>query len=152
MAAQTSAVLVRRDFTSPFIVVGSIGAAFAAHALKRLINQQRPDGSPFIDPGMPSSHALVATFAATAWSLQFALQPLQTATLAASALIISLLRVVTGYHTVAQVAVGTLLGMAGATAWMRMGAIVLKRVAPPTATAVAYATYIVGSILLWQRR
>ena len=69
VAAQTTAVVTRRDFASPYIVVGSIGASFAAHALKKVINQERPDGSPFIDPGMPSSHALVATFAASAWAV-----------------------------------------------------------------------------------
>ena len=56
--AQTTAVVAFRDVTSPFIVVGSIAAAFATAGLKRLINQQRPAGSPFSDPGMPAGIAI----------------------------------------------------------------------------------------------
>ncbi|EOD20299.1 hypothetical protein EMIHUDRAFT_242187 [Emiliania huxleyi CCMP1516] len=59
VAAQTSAVALRRDLVSPYIVVGAIGASFATQRLKRAINQARPAGAPFTDPGMPSSHALI---------------------------------------------------------------------------------------------
>ena len=113
VAAQTTAVVTRRDFASPYIVVGSIGASFGAHALKRLINQQRPDGAPFIDPGMPSSHALVATFAASAWAVHLQRAGASVALLA-SAAVVSGLRVVTGCHTWAQVIVGIAVGAAGA--------------------------------------
>ena len=143
--AQTAAVLLRRDFAAPFIVVGSIGSAFAAHALKKLINEQRPEGSPFSDPGMPSSHALVATFAATAWAVQLGVRPLPTTLLACSALTVSSLRVITGYHTLAQIAVGTLLGLGGAVGWMRLGSAITRGVAMPVATKAIYATYLVGS-------
>ena len=109
--AQTGAVVARRDLVAPYIVVGSIGAAFAAKAAKKVINQQRPDGAPFTDPGMPSSHALVATFAAVAWALTApcAWTPWASALLAGAATV-SVLRVVTGYHTWPQVLVGAGLG------------------------------------------
>ena len=67
VAAQTSAVVVRRDVIAPYIVVGSIGSAFVCKKLKKAFNQQRPAGAPFTDPGMPSSHALVNPLFASNW-------------------------------------------------------------------------------------
>jgi hypothetical protein len=149
VAAQTTAVVTRRDFASPYIVVGSIGASFGAHALKRLINQQRPDGAPFIDPGMPSSHALVATFAASAWAVHLQ-RAGASAALLASAAVVSGLRVATGCHTWAQVLVGIAIGAAGALAWMCLG--VASGLTPPGAAsagalAVMYSLYLGGSAL-----
>ena len=80
-------------------------------------------------------------------ALQFGLQRVPTVILCLSALIISLLRVATGYHTYAQIAVGALLGMATATGWMRLGTQITRAVAPRTALTAAYATYFVGSCL-----
>lgn len=145
-AAQTGAVITRRDLIAPYIVVGSIGAAFATKALKKAINQQRPDGAPFTDPGMPSSHALVATFAAAAWALTARdYAPL----LIAAAAYVSILRVVTGYHTWAQVGVGAGLGAMWATLWMQLGRWVSVRhmLAPRAAFALVYGTYLCGSAL-----
>jgi membrane-associated phospholipid phosphatase len=154
VAAQTTAVVTRRDFASPYIVVGSIGASFGAHALKRLINQQRPDGAPFIDPGMPSSHALVATFAASAWAVHLQRAGASVALLA-SAAVVSGLRVVTGCHTWAQVIVGIAVGAAGALAWMGLG--VASGLTPPgaastAALAIMYSVYLGGSALFVVRK
>ena len=54
-------------YEGPFIVFGSIAAVYLTNYLKRMINQGRPDGAPFTDPGMPSSHALLSFFIATSW-------------------------------------------------------------------------------------
>ena len=152
VAAQTSAVVVRRDVIAPYIVVGSIGSAFVCKKLKKAFNQQRPAGAPFTDPGMPSSHALVATFAAAAWALH---QRQYAATAAAAALwpplllagaaIVALLRVATGYHTWAQIGVGSGLGVVGATAWMGAGhALLARRALSPLAV---WAAYLGGSFI-----
>lgn len=149
-AAQTGAVVARRDLTAPYIVVGSIGAAFATKALKVAINQQRPAGAPFTDPGMPSSHALVATFAAAAWALALrAASPIAALLLLLSAAAVSVLRVVTGYHTWPQIAVGAGLGAASATLWMRLGAALIATVPLTTRAmyAAVYAAYVGGSAL-----
>ena len=92
--AQTVAVASRRDIVAPYIVVGSIAAAFSTAKLKRIIDQQRPEGAPFTDPGMPSSHALVATFAAASWAVQLQTR-MSTLGLMLGAAIVSVLRVVT---------------------------------------------------------
>ena len=145
VAAQTTAVVTRRDFAAPYIVVGSIGASYTAHALKKAINQRRPEGSPLIDPGMPSSHALVATFAAAAWAMQVGRRP-ATLALGAAAAIVSILRVATGYHTWAQIGVGAATGAAGARAWMTLGAgLTPCGAATRPAVRTIYAFYLLGS-------
>jgi len=149
--AQTAAVWTRRDLVSPFIVIGSIVAAFGTALLKRLIGQQRPAGSPFSDPGMPSSHALVGTFAAVAWAVH--LQKLEaTACLLSAALSISVLRVAVGYHTWAQVLAGGLLGGVSACAWMTLGSRVAPLIPRQAALAAVYSIYLLGSALFIGRK
>ena len=151
VAAQTTAVLTRQDFVSPYIVIGSIAAAFGTAALKRIINQQRPAGAPFTDPGMPSSHALVATFAATAWAIQLQ-DPIIRSLLVAVAATISILRVATGYHTWPQVGVGSLLGAGGAWAWMVLNPTAGVAAPGPLAMGTVYASYVLGSALFVLRK
>ena len=151
-AAQTGAVIARRDLVAPFVVVGSIGAAFATKALKKAINQQRPDGAPFTDPGMPSSHALVATFAAAAWAaycVATAAPRAYALLLLGAAACVSWLRVATGYHTWAQIGVGAGLGAVGALGWMAFGAELLAKglLAPRAAATAVYTAYVGGSVL-----
>lgn len=95
--AQTGAVWSRRDFVSPFLVLGAILSAFATGTLKELINESRPDGAPFADPGMPSSHALVSTFAAAGWALHLR-STVASALLLSGALSVSVLRVSGGHR------------------------------------------------------
>ena len=153
VAAQTTAVATRRDLVAPYIVVGSIAASFGTAKLKRMINQQRPEGAPFSDPGMPSSPALVATFAAAAWAAH--LRNLAVGLgLAAIAGTVSLLRVVTGYHTWAQIGVGAALGTASACAWMAIGAQILSTaiIATRHQYAALYGVYLGGSALFIGRK
>ncbi|OLP89673.1 Lipid phosphate phosphatase epsilon 2, chloroplastic [Symbiodinium microadriaticum] len=87
-AGQTAAVVIRHDILSPYIVLGGIAASLFTAKIKRIVNQRRPPGSPLTDPGMPSSHALVATFMSVAWATQ--VQSGRTsALLLASAILIS---------------------------------------------------------------
>ena len=99
--AQTGAVWSRRDFVSPFLVLGAILSAFATGTLKELINESRPAGAPFADPGMPSSHALVSTFAAVGWALHLR-STLASALLLSGAVSVSVLRV-SGSHTLDRI-------------------------------------------------
>ena len=94
--AQTGAVWSRRDFVSPFLVLGAILSAFATGTLKELINESRPSGAPFADPGMPSSHALVSTFAAVGWALHLR-STVASALLLSAAVSVSVLRVSGGH-------------------------------------------------------
>ena len=94
--AQTGAVWSRRDFVSPFLVLGAILSAFATGTLKELINESRPAGAPFADPGMPSSHALVSTFAAVGWALHLR-STVASALLLSAAVSVSVLRVSGGH-------------------------------------------------------
>jgi len=150
--AQTVAVWYRRDFVSPFIVLGSIFATFGTESLKRAINQQRPDGAPFSDPGMPSSHALVSSFAATAWACHCR-SPVATAVLLSASALVSVLRVVCGYHTWAQVLVGSLIGVSAACGWMSLGsAINTWATRPALVAAVVWVLYLCGAAVFISRK
>ena len=138
--AQTSAIIIRRDLVTPFIIIGSIFASFGTGKLKRLINEKRPEGAPFADPGMPSSHALVGSFACAAWAIHLA-SPLASASLGGAALVISYLRVACGYHTTAQVLVGMGIGTTSAALWMALGAKLLKTWQWARSPAVAWLLY-----------
>jgi len=124
--AQTWAVVYRRDLVAPFLIIGAILAAFFAQIVKKIVNQQRPEGTPFTDPGMPSSHALVSAFTAVGWAIYLPPSNLGPALIAA-ALCVSVLRVVCGHHTWAQIGVGASFGSCLAWAWMRFGSWVLLR-------------------------
>ena len=148
VAAQTIAVWWRRDFVAPYIVLGSIVASFGTGTLKRLINQQRPDGAPFTDPGMPSSHALVSAFAAVGWTLhvvRVGRSAVASAALLSSAALVSVLRVACGYHSWAQVIVGGLVGSSSAFGWMRLGDAVTTHVEPRVALLAVWSLYLSGS-------
>ena len=168
-AVHTAAVWWRRDFVAPFIVSGSNLAVLLAEVLKRIINQSRPAGAVPLDPGMPSSHALVTTFAATAWSLHllgggFGLAPPAghgldgafcrgvSVLLAAGAAGVAWLRVACGYHTVAQVLVGAGIGVVTALGWAGVGAALVCAVTPKAATVGAWAAYLSFSAVFIQAR
>lgn len=149
--AQTAAVVWRHDLASPFMVIGAVLAAYLTTLIKRVVNQRRPPGAPFMDPGMPSSHALVSTFITIAWILHVPSVALAAALLPAAG-IISVLRVACGYHTWAQIAVGVVMGGIMAMGWMSFGATcVLPRHGVST-TAIIYALYFAGSVLFIARQ
>jgi hypothetical protein len=131
-----------RRFQGPYIVVGSIAANYLAAFLKKIFNQGRPEGAPFTDPGMPSSHALVSFFVAMAWDN--ALGGVGRPFLIASALTVSTLRVLCGYHTLPQIAVGGTLGTLLGHAWMSLG-FILEKHNGRGAFAFSWSAYLVGS-------
>lgn len=146
VGANTAAVLSLRGFLPPFLTLGSIGATYGTEGLKLAINQRRPDGAPFTDPGMPSSHALVSVFLAVGWA-QLARSRSVSAALLAAAAVISVLRVLCGYHTYAQIAVGAVLGAATAVAWMALGVALLAAADPRLALVLVWSAYLGGSAL-----
>lgn len=136
-----------RRFQGPYIVVGSIVATYVAVFLKQIIHQGRPEGAPFTDPGMPSSHALVSSFVAMAWHnvlSSTSAGPSYGLILASSAVTVSMLRVVCGYHTVAQIAVGGTLGTLLGHAWMNLGSLV-EQLNPKGTYVFAWSAYLIGS-------
>jgi len=142
-----------KSFRGPYIIVGGIGATVVAKKLKRWINQGRPDGAPFTDPGMPSSHALVSFFMATAWaqhmtnSMGGSLGALSTMSAAFG---VSILRVICGYHTAPQIIVGGLVGTIMGYTWMAVGTIFNTRYTKMTFIA-SWMTYLVGSAIYIQK-
>jgi membrane-associated phospholipid phosphatase len=130
-----------KSFRGPFIAVGSIGATVLASKLKRLVNQGRPEGAPFTDPGMPSSHALISFFVACSWGQQIGEHRAMGA-----ALVVSALRVVCGYHTTPQIAVGGLLGALLGYAWMNLGALLEARYTEAILIA-SWVAYMFGSVI-----
>eukprot|EP00929_Paragymnodinium_shiwhaense_P043372 TRINITY_DN22306_c0_g1_i2.p1 TRINITY_DN22306_c0_g1~~TRINITY_DN22306_c0_g1_i2.p1 ORF type:complete len:258 (-),score=33.43 TRINITY_DN22306_c0_g1_i2:2-775(-) len=147
--AQTSALLMRRDVVSPFMIIGAICAAFVTSVVKKVIGHERPSGSPFNDPGMPSSHALVSTFLAVAWCTQTTCAAVQ-ATVVGLAFVISSLRVIGGNHTLAQVLVGATLGAPMGYGWMRLAGEVLPSFGRGGGFAI-YSVYIALSVAFIRR-
>lgn len=143
---QTAAVLLRHDIVSPFIIVGAIAAGVFTSVLKKILNQKRPSGAPFTDPGMPSSHALVSTFLGAAWST-YLHSAMVTLPLVAAAVSISVLRVVCGHHTWAQIGVGGVIGGLLGYLWMLLGAALVLPNGGPATRAAVYVVYLSGSVL-----
>ncbi|KAL4440578.1 hypothetical protein ABPG75_003579 [Micractinium tetrahymenae] len=121
-------LLWRRDLLAAWCVLGSVVAAVNCRILKYAINQARPSDRK-ADPGMPSAHAQSLGFLATFVSVAAAAS-LGTSSPAGLALVVGVpslgiflawLRVALGYHTVAQVVVGWLVGSCSAAAWHQLG-------------------------------
>eukprot|EP00542_Grammatophora_oceanica_P016120 CAMPEP_0194042888 /NCGR_PEP_ID=MMETSP0009_2-20130614/14616_1 /TAXON_ID=210454 /ORGANISM="Grammatophora oceanica, Strain CCMP 410" /LENGTH=212 /DNA_ID=CAMNT_0038686917 /DNA_START=298 /DNA_END=936 /DNA_ORIENTATION=+ len=117
---------IQNPAEGPFIVVGAILSVYFTDVLKKIINNERPAGAPFADPGMPSSHSLVSFFLAAAWSTLL-LTTISSSAIAgttllwASASLIALLRVMCGYHSYAQIGVGAILGSGMGFSWAKLG-------------------------------
>ena len=137
-----------RRYHGPYIVVGSIAAVYLTQVLKKLINQSRPADAPFADPGMPSSHSLVSFFAAVGWigSLGSYGSLASTVALLAAAATVAVLRVVCGYHSVPQIAVGAALGSVLGQSWILLGNL-LHMSNPRLLLIGAWAAYLSGSAL-----
>lgn len=135
------------NFEGPFIVLGSILAVYFTVVLKKWINQGRPDGAPFTDPGMPSSHSLVTFFSVAAW---MAILPASWKSLEMSILLwsiastVALLRVMCGYHSYAQIGVGASLGMVLGRAWIA-GGTAMNSINPRLTFLVSWITYLLGA-------
>eukprot|EP00977_Amphora_coffeiformis_P027481 scaffold34615_cov180-Amphora_coffeaeformis.AAC.3 len=145
------------DYQGPFVVVGAIASVYIADILKQIINHDRPAGAPFTDPGMPSSHSLVTFFLAASWTATsladvVMVQPtmaswgtlLGTGLAWIGAAIVALLRVVCGYHSWDQIAVGALLGIFMGWLWAALGRAVYQ-LAPAITFRASWASYLLAS-------
>jgi membrane-associated phospholipid phosphatase len=124
-------LLYRRDALAVSAIVGALSNAVFGKILKRVLRQQRPDGAPLADPGMPSSHAMSLYFlscylcaAIAAWTPAWAPWQQAAAMLALLGFATSsaVWRVTSGLHTSAQIAVGALLGGTNGVLWFRFTA------------------------------
>mmetsp|Transcript_16752 Transcript_16752/g.25317 ORF Transcript_16752/g.25317 Transcript_16752/m.25317 type:complete len:253 (-) Transcript_16752:2177-2935(-) len=134
-------------FEGPFIVVGAITAVYLTDVLKHTLNQDRPKGAPFADPGMPSSHSLVSYFMAASWgSLVISRGSLGIPLVWMGATGVALLRVVCGYHSWDQIGVGALLGSSMGLAWAKLGTN-LYEINPEITIQASWGLYVAGSLL-----
>eukprot|EP00933_Yihiella_yeosuensis_P050528 TRINITY_DN4832_c1_g2_i1.p1 TRINITY_DN4832_c1_g2~~TRINITY_DN4832_c1_g2_i1.p1 ORF type:complete len:119 (-),score=14.36 TRINITY_DN4832_c1_g2_i1:79-435(-) len=104
---------------------------------------------------MPSAHALVSTFLATGWAIYFQSVILAQGLLA-NAAVVSILRVICGHHTWAQIGVGASLGSALAFGWMHLGSSAFGPLGDAGKNLwmyiVIYALYLTGSIVFLARQ
>jgi hypothetical protein len=154
-----------QNLFGPFITVGSIAAVYFTAVLKNIIQQDRPEGAPFGDPGMPSSHSLVSFFLAVAWNSHLVSASASAATaaaaaadsifngiiLVAAAMVVATLRVVCGYHTIPQIAVGAVLGSGLGYGWFALGKIIYPASNPKLAFALVWSVYLGLSAIYIQR-
>jgi len=150
--------VIRYREPAAFLCIGCILAFFGTeHLLKPLWNQARPACAPRADPGMPSSHSLGSFFACFAWVhiLQGVEGGDPTALLLGISSIIASLRIVCGYHTIAQVVVGAILGLVLGDGWMKLVwfGFDLKALmyAHPTLRCLLWLTYGSGTLIfIWK--
>jgi dolichyldiphosphatase len=115
-----------RSFQALYFIFGGFLCGILAKTLKRLIRQPRPTKIKSRGYGMPSSHSQVASFFATYsnfesgfikadWSIHVGL-------VVANAIALSVIwsRVRLGHHSLAQVSVGTVIGMLFGYFWNRL--------------------------------
>jgi membrane-associated phospholipid phosphatase len=142
-------------YEGPLVVSGAIAAVYFTAYLKQIINQGRPEGAPFTDPGMPSSHSLTCFFIASAWSSLLLLAPAASMLLPTvvvqslfwmGAMGVAWLRVVCGYHSPAQVVVGASLGSILGWLWVLLGQASYGAY-PKTTLFSLWALYLSGAVL-----
>ena len=117
-------ILSRPDWLPVYVVSGGVLNGLVSKAIKRVVRQPRPTGSPRQGSGMPSSHAQTLFF----FSTTLALLALDRHTVPATVPIVSLgysviavaHRVTERLHSIAQTAVGAVLGTLFALAFHRL--------------------------------
>jgi dolichyldiphosphatase len=142
-------LVFKHDSSVMWALLGSIVSSFLNKALKKAINQARPDNARKADPGMPSSHAHSLAFLGTYSSLALAQYHSNEAALALlfTSIFLTWLRVVLGYHTYPQVIVGFGLGSATAIGWRMFGsksALPFLDAEPAYGKALQITTYAFG--------
>jgi dolichyldiphosphatase len=144
-AANLTGVWVYKE-DGALIVIGCIAASFFTEkVLKPFLNQARPSNSPLSDPGMPSSHALASFFVAVGWTKLLGNGTL----LVGVAAMVSVLRVLCGFHSLLQIFVGSFLGVIFGVTWMKVVKI-LKYFAEDDSLFLKkciWSTYSTGSLL-----
>lgn len=130
----------------PYIGVGGILSVYLTDVLKQLIHQGRPNGAPFADPGMPSTHSFVTFFLAASWRLVYPSATVDV-TLFLLAFCITALRVVCGYHTLAQVGVGAVTGCITGHLWTCLGDVLQGKVGGAIVRDVSWGGFVVVALV-----
>ena len=120
-------ILARRELQAACLFAGSVLNTVLCVAIKSQVRQPRPAGATLRDFGMPSNHAQTSVFLAVycvclLWhgcTVRHAAfwKPALTAAAVLLAVAVGASRVYLGEHSLAQVAVGSLVGGAAAVAW-----------------------------------
>ncbi|KAJ8908255.1 hypothetical protein NDN08_008346 [Rhodosorus marinus] len=137
LAAVGTTMVVKHDASTIVYLIGALGITVLVKTLKMIINESRPTDKRTSSSGMPSSHATVLCFLSTYLALDIwnanSLAPFVSIGLLLMTAGGSIVRVVIGYHTWAQVAVGAGLGTLGGVGWHRFA----KATALPALDSVA---------------
>mmetsp|Transcript_15948 Transcript_15948/g.65396 ORF Transcript_15948/g.65396 Transcript_15948/m.65396 type:complete len:243 (-) Transcript_15948:4237-4965(-) len=137
LAAACTSIAVKRDASMIVYFIGALGISILVKTLKMIINESRPTDKKKSSSGMPSSHATVLCFLSAYLALDIwnanSLAPFASIGLLLMTAAGSIVRVVVGYHTWAQVAVGAALGSLGGVGWHRFA----KAIALPALDSVA---------------
>ncbi|KAJ0248874.1 Lipid phosphate phosphatase epsilon 1 [Hirschfeldia incana] len=119
-----SVVLLRRDGTALWGIIGSVSNSALSVVLKRILNQARPDATSRSDPGMPSTHAqsisFISVFAVLSvmeWLGTSKVSVFLSCLILASCSYFIRLRVSQKLHTSNQVVVGAIVGSVFCILW-----------------------------------
>lgn len=134
-------ILARRELHAACLFAGSVLNTVLCITIKSQVQQPRPAGATLHDYGMPSNHAQTTTFLSLycvclLWhgcTVRHAAfwKPALTIVAALLAVAVAASRVYLGEHTLAQVAVGSLVGGVAAVAWYVFYCLVLRPVLVP---------------------
>eukprot|EP00189_Rhodosorus_marinus_P011802 CAMPEP_0184745032 /NCGR_PEP_ID=MMETSP0315-20130426/7770_1 /TAXON_ID=101924 /ORGANISM="Rhodosorus marinus, Strain UTEX LB 2760" /LENGTH=243 /DNA_ID=CAMNT_0027217041 /DNA_START=43 /DNA_END=774 /DNA_ORIENTATION=- len=123
LTAVGTTIVVKHDASTIVYLIGALGITILVKTLKMIINESRPTGKRTSSSGMPSSHATILCFLSAYLALDiwnaYSFAPFVSIGLLLMTASGSIVRVVIGYHTWAQVAVGAGLGTFGGVAWHR---------------------------------
>ncbi|KAF8098040.1 hypothetical protein N665_0275s0011 [Sinapis alba] len=162
-----SIILLRRDGTALWGVIGSVSNAALSVVLKRILNQARPATTSRTDPGMPSTHAqsisFISVFAVLSvmeWLGTSKVSLFLSCLILASGSYFIWLRVSQKLHTSSQVVVGAIVGSVFCILWYTTWNLLLLEafesslllqvsvILSAAALALAFATHVV---LNWLR-
>eukprot|EP00462_Mataza_sp_D1_P024590 CAMPEP_0175144952 /NCGR_PEP_ID=MMETSP0087-20121206/14464_1 /TAXON_ID=136419 /ORGANISM="Unknown Unknown, Strain D1" /LENGTH=216 /DNA_ID=CAMNT_0016429571 /DNA_START=80 /DNA_END=730 /DNA_ORIENTATION=+ len=122
-----------RELYLGYLGVGSLVSTAANSVIKRMVKQERPVGSSKKGFGMPSDHSqmiwfLVSFFFLSLWHYHHQQQRRNSSNSSNSSnsaqrlgIVVPISRVVLGVHSVAQVVVGSLVGVAAGWLWFQLG-------------------------------
>ncbi|XP_024532790.1 lipid phosphate phosphatase epsilon 1, chloroplastic-like [Selaginella moellendorffii] len=152
----------QNDPASMWAITGALANGATSKLLKQCINQQRPIAAANharLDPGMPSSHAQSLAYLSTYATIEIAgwsgVNPVLSLALRAivlsTAAYLAHLRISMGFHTSAQVAVGSVIGSSSAVIWNWIWKAIVEQHAvnlPWMSKAGWMALFVAGSLAL----
>ena len=155
----------RRDALTASVILAAIANALLSKVLKYVINAARPAGAALADPGMPSSHAQSLFFfamylacGAISWPApsetlnHTTMRRVAAVAIIAVAALLTLLRVKSGLHTMAQIGVGGAIGATNGAIffWVSPSVERVLIAATPSslATHLVFALLVLGALVV----